>query len=114
MTPVQKRILLALDKHGDMEADEIAEIACCSYETLTAGCYMRNLVNAGLVRVAKYRRALQSGPAVPVYSVTPGVNAKRPKPYTDAEKCRRWRKKSGYRSAERTTQTMNELIRITS
>lgn len=113
MTPVQKRILSALEKHGDMMVDEIAEAACCSVETLTGGGYMRKLVQMELVRVARWVRS-STGPAAPVYSIKPGKSAERPRPYTDAEKSRRWRRRAGYRSAEwKTRKTMEQLVRIT-
>jgi len=117
MTPVMRRILAALDREGDLDAREIAEAAHCSYETLTGGGYLRRMVEAELIRVARYVRSTTSGPAAPIYSVTPGANAKRPKPFTDAEKCKRWRKRAGYRSAawkaqRSTTKSLSQLTGI--
>lgn len=114
ITPVMRRILSALDQHGDMDANDIAESACCSYETLTGGSYLRKMVDAELIRIVKYERALRSGPAVPIYSVTPGRNASRPKPYSDAEKCRRWRNRVGYGSSRwHNGKALAALVRIT-
>ena len=112
MTPVQRRIMLALDTIGDMDAHDLAEAACCSFKTLTGGQYLKRMVEDGLIRVAKYQRATRSGPAVPIYSVTPGPNAKRPRPYTDAEKAKRWKQRTGYCRAKADAKRMfNQLVR---
>lgn len=118
-TPVMRRILAALDKHGDMDARDLAEAACCSHETLTGGGYLLHMIWCGAIRVIKYQRQLgSSGPAIPIYSSTPGPNAKRPRPLTAAQKCKRWRKRSKYRSPEyqasqQARHSLNQLLRIT-
>jgi hypothetical protein len=110
------RILVALDTHGSMNADEIAETAAVGKETLSGGRYMAKLVELGLVRVSKWERQLTSGPFRPVYSVRPGKHAEKPKPYTNAEKSRRWRQRSGYTKAEREARRVakNSLIALLS
>ncbi len=112
------RILVALDTHGSMNADEIAETAAVGKETLSGGRYMAKLVELGLVRVSKWERQLTSGPFRPVYSVRPGKHAEKPKPYTNAEKSRRWRKRVNYNKAENnarraTANSLNTLLAIT-
>lgn len=98
MTPSMRRILRALDEHGDMEPDEIAERAHVALSTLSGGGYLTKLLMLKLVRVSRWRRQDRSGPFVPTYSVTPGDSKPKPRPYTAAEKSRRWKQRVGYKS----------------
>lgn len=98
LTPSMRRILRALDQHGDMEADEIAERACVALSTLSGGGYLTKLLMLGMVRVSHWRRQDRSGPFIPTYSVTPGDSKPKPRPYSAAEKSRRWKQKVGYKS----------------
>jgi hypothetical protein len=112
-----RRILGALEREGDLDTREIAEAAHCSLKTLTGSGYLRRLVDAELIRVARYVRQTRSGPAAPIYSITPGANAQRPKPFTVAEKSKRWKKRAGYRSAawkaqRSTTESLSQLAGI--
>lgn len=114
LTPSMRRILMALDREGDMDAAEIAASAHVAESTLSGGGYLTKLLTMNLIRVSKWVRQERSGPATPIYSVSPGESKPKPKPYTVGQKCKRWRKKTGYRSAAwKAAQTMNELMRVT-
>lgn len=113
ITPSHQRILLALDREGDMDAAEIAEAAHVAPSTLSGGRYLTTLMALGLIRVARWERQERSGPARPIYSVSPGVSKPRPKPYTNGQKCKRWRRRTGYRSAEwKSGRALNALIGV--
>ena len=112
LSPVMRRILAALEEHGDMDTEELAEATCASVGTLRDGGYMRHLLGLELVRVSRWVRS-SAGPAAPVYSITPGKSAVKPKPYTTAEKNRRWKRKVGYRNQQwRQSKALKELARI--
>lgn len=114
LTPSLRRILSALDKHGDMEPPEIAETACVGVNTLSGGGYLTKLLTMGLIRVSRWERADKCGPFRPVYSVSPGENAKKPSPYTNAQKSKRWKKRAGYYKPEyQRRKALAELARIT-
>ncbi len=113
LTPSMRRILMALERDGDMEAHEIAVAAHVAPTTLSGGGYLTKLMVMGLVRVSAWRRQDRSGPAIPTYSVSPGENKPRPRPYTAAQKCKRWRGRTGYRSAEwHQARTLNYLMGV--
>lgn len=118
LTPSLRRILRALDEHGDMEAPEIAEAACVGVNTLSGGGYLTKLLTMELIRVSRWERADKCGPFRPVYSTSPGESEKKPAVYTAAQKTKRWRKKVGYlspewKSRQQARHSMNELLRIT-
>lgn len=118
MTPSLRRIMISLDRHGDLEYEEIAERAHVAITTLRDGGYMLRLQIAGLVRVSRWIRSDNGGPPRPVFSASPGESAKRPAPFTPAQKCRRWKKRAGYykpeyRARKQTRDALNELMRIT-
>ena len=52
---------------------------------------LRNWHKAGKIHVVRWRRGKQ-GPALPVYRWGAGNDATRPKPLTNSQKSRRWRK----------------------
>lgn len=109
MTPCARRVLAALDTMGDMPADEIAAEACVSQTYLTSGGLIRNLRAASLIRISAWRRNWMGCPT-PVCSITPGDDAKRPRPYSVSEKNRRYKRRSGYRSpAWRAARALQEL-----
>lgn len=118
LTPSLRRILMALDKHGDMEAPEIAESACVGVNTLSGGGYLTKLLTMGMIRVSRWERAEKCGPFRPVYSVSPGESQKKPTPYTASQKSKRWKKRVGYnkpeyRESQKARHSLNELLRIT-
>lgn len=76
LTPAMRAMLAALDRDGDMEPREIA--ATIGVHLRTIERIAQKLRDAELVRVAVYLKN-SSGPAIPVYSVSPGKNAKRPR-----------------------------------
>jgi hypothetical protein len=113
-----RRVLLALDRHGDMSAREIAEAAHVSEHTLTSGGYLTRLRNAGLIRISDWQRN-SPGPFTPIYSISQGTNKRRPKPYSVAEKCRRWKERVGYYEEEyqqvkKARESIDHLLKITS
>lgn len=114
LTPSMRRILIALDREGDMDAAEIADAACVSANTLSGGGYLTKLLVLRLIRVSRWQRQEgSSGPPRPVYSTTPGENARKPRPYTNGQKSRRWKKRVAYRSAQwKATQALKELANL--
>lgn len=64
---------------------------------------------AGRVHVAKWQRG-SSGPIAAMYLWGEGEDAPRPKPYTTAQKCRRYRQSGGAKSARKTRLT-NKAIK---
>jgi len=116
LTPSLRRILIALDRDGDMAPADIAEAAHVSLGTLQSG-YLTKLLVMGLVRVSRWERNAV-GPFIPVYSVSKGESKPKPEPYTVAEKCKRWKKRAGYyrpdyKQRQQARHSMNELLRIT-
>ncbi len=113
LTPAMRRILIALDRDGDMQASEIAENAYVSPNTLSGGGYLTKLLTMRLIRVSRWMRQEGPGPFVPVYSVSPGENKPKPRPYTPAQKTKRWRIHTGYRSAAyKQRQALDAILRI--
>lgn len=77
ITPTDRRLMAALDMDGDATPGDLADLL--GYDTQDwIGRKLRRLRDAELIRVAKWIRNM-NGPAIPVYSVSPGENAKRPK-----------------------------------
>lgn len=118
LTPSLRRILHALDEHGAMEYEDIAEHAHVAVSTLRDAGYMLKLQIAGKVRVSRWIRSEGSGPPRPVFSTSPGENAKKPTPFTASQKSKRWKKRAGYykpeyRVRKQAKDSMNELLRIT-
>lgn len=114
LTPSMRRIVMALEREGDMDSEEIAEAAHVGINTLSGGGYLQTLMLMKKIRVARWVRNLNGGPT-PIYSASPGENKPRPKPYTGAEKSRRWRKRVGYRSqAWHAARRSAELVKVTS
>lgn len=96
-SPSMRRILSVLEKHGDLDAEDIALEAHVSQNSLSSGGYLRYLILQGKIHIAAYRRNFV-GSASPIYRLGPGKPAKKPRAYTDAEKSKRWRMRTGYRS----------------
>lgn len=97
LTPCKRRVLLALDRDGDMASAEIAEAACVSQNYLDGGGLLRQLRAMSLIRVARWQRN-SGGAMTPIYSVSPGEDARKPRPYSGREKTRRYKQRTGYRS----------------
>ena len=113
ITPIMRRILAALNEHGDMDAADLADAACTCRNTLSGGGYLRKMLELDLIRVSAWRRNAPGAPT-PIYSVTPGKSAKPPRSYSASERTKRWRVKTCYRSAEYARrQALAELVRIT-
>lgn len=113
LSPGMRRILIALDRDGDMGIDEIAEAVPLARNTLDGGRYLTALLSVGLIRVSRWERQDRSGPPRAIYSISPGKSKPKPRPYTAAQKCRRWKRRVGYRSAEwRRNQSLKQLTRI--
>ncbi len=104
LSPSLRRILMALDRHGDMQYDEIAERAHVAPATIRDGGYMLKLHIMQLVRVSRWVRSESGGPPSPVWSVSPGESKPKPKPYTDAQK---------YRANKQAKDSLIALLNIT-
>lgn len=113
ITPVMQRVLDALARDGDMEAEALADASCTCHNTLSGGGYLRKMLAMELIRVSGWKRNAPGAPT-PIYSVTPGKSVKPPRVYSRSERTKRWRVKVGYRSAEYARrQALKELVRIT-
>ena len=116
LTPSMRRVLIAMDQHGDMSARDIAEVAHVSEYTLTSGGYLTRLRNAGLIRISDWQRN-SPGPFTPIYSVSPGADKRKPKPYSVADKCKRWKERVGYygheyQQRQKARKSIDQLLRI--
>jgi predicted ArsR family transcriptional regulator len=118
ITPSMRRVMFALDEHGDMSAKEIAEVAHISERTLVSSGVLSALREAGLIRVSDWQRNFPGSPT-PIYSFSPGQNKRKPKPYSNAEVCKRWKESVGYyedkyQQRQKARQSIDHLLRITS
>lgn len=99
-SPINQRLLAAIEAHPDITAHELAEVACCSYRTLRKAAYLLALRQAGLIHVGRWTRSgvtvgdgsRRSGPPVEHYRIGPGPDAPRPRPISKAARCKLWRK----------------------
>lgn len=117
LTPSMRRIINALNTHGDLPAAEIAELAHVCAGTLASG-YLTKLLILGLIRVSRWQRNTVGLP-IATYSTSKGRSQPKPVPYTGAEKSKRWRKRAGYYKPEykrhqQTRHALNALLKITS
>lgn len=98
MTPTQQKILAAIKQIGRPATyDEIAEIIGCLPRTVAHPKYCKPLREQGLIRVAKWKRNLEtSGAPTPYFILGDGKkDAPRPKPIPVAERRDRWERKNG-------------------
>lgn len=107
LTSTDKRILAALDEHGDMSPADVAE-----HLNLEAhrwiGRKLRRLLAAEFVRVARWVRNTD-GMAIPIYSITPGKNAARPGALGWSVWSKRYRKRLGERGGEQYLKARSSL-----
>lgn len=109
-SPIMQRIVSALERCGQLSRDEIAEEAYCSPATLRTKDYMSKLVSEGLVHISSWRRN-SPGRASPIYAAGRGVNAKKPRKITSAERTKAWKKRTQYnRRRADARRIMNQLI----
>lgn len=118
LSPSLRRILIVLDRYGDLDYEGISEHAHVASATLTGGGYMLKLHILELVRVSGWIRQESSGRPLPVWSVTPGESKPKPKPLTNAQKCRRYKQRAGYGTPEyvahrQAVASLNALLNIT-
>ncbi len=114
ITRTDKRILFALDQDGDMTPRDLADSLGLE-EHVWISRKLARLRGAELVRVSRYIRNTD-GRAIPVYSITPGENAKRPKPQGWAVWSRNYRKRLKGNGGEQYLKARNSLallVRIT-
>jgi predicted ArsR family transcriptional regulator len=115
ITPTDRRLLAALDADGDMTPPDLADLlGYDSHKWISKKlCRLRD---AELIRVAKWIRNTD-GPAIPVYSVTPGESAPRPKAMGWSTWSKRYRKNLKARGGEqylKARRSLTLLARITS
>lgn len=112
ITSTDRRLLSALDEDGDMPPSDLAEIlGHDSHDWISRK--LRRLQTAELVRVAKWIRNTD-GPAIPVYSVTPGENAKRPRALGWSVWSNRYRKNLEERGGDQYLKARNSLSLLVS
>lgn len=107
ITRTHSRILFALESEGNMTPAEVAEFWSLKTHKWVSRC-LRELLAAGIVRVAAWHRNAD-GKASPVYSITPGQNAKRPKAEGYAVWSKRYRKKIKSNGGEQYMKARNSL-----
>lgn len=114
ITRTDKRILFALDHDGDMTPRDLADaLEQESHDWISRK--LARLRDAELVRVSRYIRNTD-GRAIPVYSITPGKNAARPKSQGWAVWSRNYRKRMKERGGDQYLKARNSLallVRIT-
>ncbi len=99
MTDVDRNTLLMrkieefLDDNGDATPREIAVGVEVTLDSLCNGRYMEILELQGRVHVADWQRSQNGGPFVPVFRFGKGRRKERPKPFSEAEKARRYRQR---------------------
>lgn len=101
---------MALDRQGDMAYDGISDHANVALSTIRSSGYMTKLQVMGLVRVVKWIRPDCGGSCRPVFSTSPGKDARRPTPLTDAQRGRRWKKKVDYYTSYAAEKQANESL----
>jgi predicted ArsR family transcriptional regulator len=111
-----RRVMIALDEHGDMSAKELAEVAHVSERTLVSSGVLTALRESGLIRVSDWQRNFPGSPT-PIYSFTPGNNKPKPKPYSCDETWKRWRERVGYygneyQQRQKARKSLEQLLRI--
>lgn len=112
LTPTDKRLLSALDADGNMTPGDLADIlGHDSHDWI--GRKLRRLCNAEFVRVATWIRNTD-GPAIPVYSITPGENAKRPRALGWSVWCKRYRKNLEGRGGQQFIKARSSLALLVS
>jgi predicted ArsR family transcriptional regulator len=107
ITRTDRRLLSALDEDGDMTPGDLAD----HLEYDNHGWISRKLLRlqaAELVRVSRWIRNTD-GRAIPVYSITHGTNAKRPKAQGWAVWSRNYRRRLKERGGERFIKARNSL-----
>ncbi len=113
ITPVMQRVLDALARDGDMEAEELAEASCTCHNTLSGGGYLRKMLAMELIRVSGWKRNAPGAPT-PIYSTSEGKSVNPPRAYSRVERTRRWKKKVAYGSPEwARRQSLKQLVMVT-
>lgn len=107
ITRTDRLILAALDEQGDMIPADIAEHIGLENHGWT-GRKLRRLLAGELVRVSRWERNTD-GQAIPVYSVTPGKSAPKPKAEGWAKWSKRYRKNLAERGGEQYLKARNSL-----
>lgn len=107
ITATDRRILRALDENGDMSPRDIADQLELEKHKWV-GRKLRALLKAELVRVARWERNTD-GWAIPIYSVTPGTNAKRPGALGWSAYSKRYRKRLAERGGEQYLKARSSL-----
>jgi len=107
ITRTDRRLLSALEADGDMPPSDLADILGHeSHDWISRK--LARLRDAELVRVVRYLRNTD-GRAIPVYSITPGENAKRPKAEGYSVWSKRYRKNLKQRGGEQYLKARNSL-----
>lgn len=90
ITPTDRRLLDALAEDGDSTPGDLVDML--GYDTSDwIGRKLRRLRDAEIIRVSSWLRNTDGQP-IPVYSITPGVNAKRPGAQSCSSYCRKYRR----------------------
>lgn len=107
ITSTDRRLLSVLGADGDATPSDLAEsLEHDSHDWI--GRKLRRLCDAEFVRVARWIRNTD-GPAIPVYSITPGENAKRPRALGWAAWSKKYRRNLEERGGEQYLKAKNSL-----
>ena len=98
-SPLNRRILEALEQMGPMHSYALADWMGVGRKTITTRDYLPALHAAGLIHIVRWMRApeltdeygMTRGPAVRIYAIGSGPDARRPKPFSAAENAQRQR-----------------------
>lgn len=88
---IYQRIAAALEK-SPMTRDEMAKTIHASPASISTA--LQAMKAHGIIHVSKWLRA-DRGPFIAVLSLGPGEDAPKPKPFTQSERCLRWRGRGG-------------------
>lgn len=110
LTPTDRRLLIMLDAEGDLTPADLAELMGLA-DHVWIGKKLRRLLQHEFVRVAKWLRN-SDGPAIPIYSITTGASAKRPRALGYSAWCKRYRARLAERGGRQYLLARQSLIAL--
>lgn len=103
-SPLNQRIVAALQSRGPMHAYDLAPIVHATRKTLATRDYLPLLVRSGLIHIRSWARlrdlmlageiVATRGQPIAIYAAGPGKTPPKPRPYTDAENSRNQRQRN--------------------
>lgn len=115
LTPGERNVLDAInDEGGPLHYLDISARTGLSVSTIRQSGYLTLLHTVGLIRIHKWEKARVTGGApCPLYGPFDNrPDAPRPRPIPNAQLCREWQKRSGYRKKQRALRSPNPVALI--